>query len=230
MLLGKLLFLNIGAIQELKHANGTVQSGIYKKSTNKELKISKNGIVGDTQADLAAHGGPDKVACLYPSEHYSWWKKEFNIAFQAGDAGENLSTEGLTEKNVCIGDQFAIGTAIIEVSQPRQPCYKLAAKHGNKHIAKKVQQAGKTGFYFRCVQSGIIKQHESIKLMNRPNPYFTIAEANNIMHIDKLNMEKLHNFFEIEQLSQSWKQYFLKRIKTLHIDTDSHIINPPEID
>jgi MOSC domain-containing protein YiiM len=115
----------------------------------------------------------------------------------------------------------------LEVSQPRQPCYKLAARHGNKAIAKKVQQAGKTGFYFRCIEAGNVQAGEEIKLINRPNPKFTIEVANILMHIDQLNTEQMNSFIKLNELSNSWKQYFTKRIQTMHIDSDSYIVDPP---
>jgi MOSC domain-containing protein YiiM len=219
--------VNIGAITELNHANGTVKSGIFKTPTKQMITIAHSGINGDSQADLKAHGGPDKVVCVYPSEHHDWWNKELNINFLPGHAGENFTTKGITEKNVCIGDQYKVGTTILEVSQPRQPCYKLAARHGNKAIAKKVQQAGKTGFYFRCIEAGNVQAGEEIKLINRPNPKFTIEVANILMHIDQLNTEQMNSFIKLNELSNSWKQYFTKRIQTMHIDSDSYIVDPP---
>jgi MOSC domain-containing protein YiiM len=94
--------VNIGAITELNHANGTVKSGIFKTPTKQMITIAHSGINGDSQADLKAHGGPDKVVCVYPSEHHDWWNKELNINFLPGHAGENFTTKGITEKNVCI--------------------------------------------------------------------------------------------------------------------------------
>ena len=220
--------VNIGKITELNHANGTVKSGIFKTPTEKIITITHNGINGDAQADLKAHGGPDKIICVYPAEHHDWWDKELNINFLPGYAGENFTTKGLIEDTVCIGDQYQIGTAILEVSQPRQPCYKLAARHGDKSIAKKVQQAGKTGFYFRCIQEGNVQARDELELINRPNPDFTIGSANHLMHIDKMNIELMQKFVNLETLSSSWKKYFNKRIKTMTIDSDSHIINPPK--
>ncbi|MDG1990703.1 MAG: MOSC domain-containing protein [Dehalococcoidia bacterium] len=219
--------VNIGEITELNHANGTVKSGIFKTPTEKIVTITHNGINGDYQADLKAHGGPDKIVCVYPSEHHDWWDKELNINFQSGYAGENFTTKGLIEDTVCIGDQYQIGAAILEVSQPRQPCYKLAARHGDKSIARKVQQTGKTGFYFRCIQAGSIQAGEEIKLINRPNPKFTIEQANILMHIDKLNTKQMNSFIKLNELSDSWKKYFTKRIQTKHIDSDSYIVDPP---
>ena len=220
--------VNIGKITELNHANGTVKSGIFKTPTEKIITITHNGINGDAQADLKAHGGPDKIICVYPAEHHDWWHKELNINFQSGYAGENFTTKGLIEDLVCIGDQYQIGAAILEVSQPRQPCYKLAARHGDKSIAKKVQQAGKTGFYFRCIQAGDVQAGDEIELIQRPNPEFTIQNANHLMHIDKMNIELMQKYIHLKELSQSWKQYFDKRIKTMIVDSDSHIVNPPE--
>ena len=220
--------INTGAIKKLDHANGSVESGIYKLPVQGSVSITQNGLDGDKQADLKAHGGPDKVVCVYPVEHHDWWLEEFDIVFEAGAAGENFTSYGLTEHNVCIGDQYKIGSVTLEVSQPRQPCYNLAARHGNKAIAKQVQQAGKTGFYFRCIESGYAEAGDEIILINRPNPDFTIGSANDLMHIDKMNIELMQKFVNLETLSSSWKKYFNKRIKTMTIDSDSHIINPPK--
>lgn len=220
--------VNIGEITELNHANGTVKSGIFKTPTEKIVKITHNGISGDAQADLKAHGGRDKIVCVYPFEHHDWWDKELHINFLPGYAGENFTTNGLIEDTVCIGDQYQIGTAILEVSQPRQPCYKLAARHGDKSIAKKVQQAGKTGFYFRCIQEGNVQVGDELELIQRPNSEFTIEKANHLMHIDKMNIQHMQKFVNLETLSESWKKYFNKRIKTSTVDSDNYIVNPPE--
>tara|TARA_Y100001970_G_scaffold136849_1_gene168371 strand:- start:12114 stop:12803 length:690 start_codon:yes stop_codon:yes gene_type:complete len=220
--------INIGKIKKLNHANGSVQSGIFKKPIKDIISITQSGIEGDHQADLKAHGGSDKVVCVYPVEHHDWWLEEFGITFVAGSAGENFTTKGLIEDTVCIGDQYQIGAAILEVSQPRQPCYKLAARHGDKSIAKKVQQAGKTGFYFRCIQEGNVQAGDELELIQRPNSEFTIEKANHLMHIDKMNIQLMQKFVNLETLSASWKKYFKKRIKTSTVDSDNYIVNPPE--
>ena len=175
MVEARIVSLNVGRAAPLRHARGEVPSAIRKTAAAGAVALGALGLDGDEQADLRVHGGPDKALCVYPREHAAWWASALGIDLPPGGAGENLSTVGLLEADVVIGDVYRIGAAeganvgpLVQVSQPRQPCYKLAARHGNPQIAVAVQEAGTTGFYFRRVEAGELRSGDSIALVERP--------------------------------------------------------------
>jgi MOSC domain-containing protein YiiM len=126
--------------------------------------------------------------------------------------GENFTTEGLREDEVCIGDVYRVGEALVEVSQPRQPCFKLATWNGEPRLSRWVQQSGRTGFYFRCLAEGRVEAGAAIALVERPFPWATIAEANRLMHRDKQDRAALERLLALPALSESWRQTFQRRL------------------
>jgi MOSC domain-containing protein YiiM len=160
-----------------------IATGIHKQPVQGPVAVKKLGLEGDEQADLSVHGGLDKAVYAYPFEHYAFWAAQRLAALKReevlppGSMGENLTLQGLLESEVWIGDRLHIGGAILEVSEPRQPCYKFNAKMGFAHAAKMMVQTGNSGFYLRVVQSGEIQAGEAITLV--PGPRKTsIAQIN----------------------------------------------------
>ena len=132
-----------------------MKTGIFKTPINGRVRVRTLNLEGDRQADLSVHGGPDKAIYAYPSEHYDYWRGEFpDMELHWGMFGENLTTSGLLEGAVNVGDQFRIGSAITMVTQPRVPCYKLAAKFGREDIVKRFLASGRSGFYLKVMQEG----------------------------------------------------------------------------
>jgi MOSC domain-containing protein YiiM len=196
------------------------ETGFYKRTVNSELWLGYKGLKGDGQSDLKNHGGVDKAVCVYPIEHYAYWNKEFKqLDFNAGAFGENFTTTGLLEAEVCIGDIYSIGTALVQVTQPRQPCYKLARRWKVKDLANLVQSTGKTGFYFRVIENGYVVSGNVFKLIERMHENITISYCNNIMHIEKNNCTAALELSKCVELSASWKdtlysRYLNKRIES----------------
>ena len=213
----KLLGLQVGLPQKLGRADATDamdkewESGFYKLPVEGSLFASHTGLTGDGQADLENHGGPDKAINAYPQEHFSYWKEELNLQCQPGAFGENFTTQGLTEEEVFIGDTFQIGEVTVQVSQPRQPCWKLARRWRVKSLAALVQQTGRTGWYFRVLTEGKVKAGEEFKLIERPHPEWSIAKANDIMHHLKKDKEAAFQLGSCPALSESWKVSLLAR-------------------
>lgn len=187
-------------------------SGIFKSKMIQPAMITKAGIVGDEQADLSVHGGPDKAICVYSVDHFDYWKSELGIEFEVGAFGENFSVGEVLEKDVCIGDIFSSGDVILQVTQPRQPCWKLARRWNVKELPALVQKNGKTGWYLRVLQEGSLVAPTDIELVERPYPYWTITHANHIMHVDKKNKEEADALASIKFLSDSWKNTLKKRV------------------
>ncbi len=143
-----------------------VETSIFKTPVTGKVKLTTLNLAGDAQADLNVHGGPDKAVYTYPVEHYSWWQEQMpDVDFQYGKFGENLTTEGLLESEICIGDEFRVGTAVIKVSQPRLPCYKLGVKFGRNDVIKRFMQSGYSGIYFSVVEEGELMAGDGIEFL-----------------------------------------------------------------
>lgn len=195
-----------------------VLTGIYKRPVRERVQLRKLSFDGDAQADLKHHGGPDKAVCVYCAEHYPYWEQELNRPLEAAAFGENLTVFGLLETDVCLGDIYQIGDAVLQVSQPRQPCHKLAKKHAQSELPLLVQNTGYTGFYFRVLEEGAIAAGDSIRLMQRHPLEVTVDYANQIMHHNKQDANGLKRILEVAELSASWRDTLSKRL--LGIETD----------
>ncbi len=192
-------------------------TAIFKHPVSGPVKLSKLNLAGDRQADLNVHGGIDKAVNVYPFEHYRYWNQRARLFFRKriqlpqnyhGAFGENFTTRGFTEEQVCIGDTFHIGSAIVQVSQPRQPCWKLARKFNQKKLPFWVQQTGKTGWYFRVIQEGVVEAGNSFQLIEQKYPQWTLAKANELMHRPTRSLAQVENILACELLSASWQKTF----------------------
>lgn len=208
----RLVSLNVGKPRPLIQGNKSVPSAICKSPVLRPLQLGSTGLEGDAQADLKNHGGVEKAVCVYPLEHYSYWKVRLKKDLKPGAFGENLSTEKLLEPEVCIGDSYRVGNATVQVSQPRQPCFKLAARHGVKELTLWVQETGFTGFYLRCLEAGEIRAGDDIVLLERPMRSVSIEEANWVMHCDKYDVVGIERLLNIPELSVSWRRTLEKRL------------------
>lgn len=207
-----LLSLQVGRTSTL-HFNGKpVPSAFVKRRVAGAVWLAEPGLDGDEQADLKVHGGPDKAVCVYPGEHYAYWAKRLGRALPEAAFGENFTARGLTEETVYIGDIFRIGEATVEVSQPRQPCFKLAARHEEPKLALWVQETGFTGFYLRCLEAGHVRAGDVIDLIQKSSYGVSVVEANRLMHRDKGDVEALKQLLGVPALSANWRSTFEKRL------------------
>ncbi|QEG38495.1 MOSC domain-containing protein [Roseimaritima ulvae] len=182
-------------------------SGFIKAPVVEPLWLGSTNLAGDGQADTEHHGGPHKAVCVYPADHYPYWHDTLELAeFPWGSFGENFTVAGLTETDVCIGDVWAVGEVLVQVSQPRQPCWKLARRWQVKDLALQVQQTGRTGWYFRVLREGQVEAGMPITLAERSEPDWTVAVANHVMHHDKRNHDAAAALAAVPTLSPSWKE------------------------
>ena len=166
---------------------------------------------GDEQSDRAEHGGSDKALCVYSQDHYGYWQSIIgDIA--GGSFGENLTVEGLREEDVRIGDIYEIGEALVQVSQPRQPCWKLARRWRIKDLTKQVEQTGFTGFYFRVLRHGFIEAGQEFSLIERGEEKWTVAKCNDLMHHDRKNLIEIQELCDYQPLSANWKDNLFLRL------------------
>jgi len=208
---GKLISVNVGTPGTLTYLGKEVPSSFVKTAASNPVWLNRDGLAGDEQADLKNHGGPDKAVCVYPQEHYGYWSSRLSRDLPVAAFGENFTAEGLLEETVCIGDVFEVGGATVQVSQPRQPCFKLAARHEEPKLALWVQETGFTGFYFRCLNAGWVSVGEPLRLVHRHPQEITVAEANRLMHHDKDDGEGLGRLLAVTELSLSWRKTFERR-------------------
>lgn len=187
------------------------RTGIFKRHAHGPISLGRQNLAGDGQADLVHHGGLDKAVCAYPSEHWLRWESILPPHRLTGGAfGENFTLEGLTEDDVCIGDVFSVGSAIIQISQPRQPCWKLARRWQLKDLAVQIERTGLTGWYFRVMQEGTVESGTHLHLIDRPYPEWTVSTANRIMHHERNNRPAAEHLSLCPLLSASW-QHTLKQ-------------------
>lgn len=173
----RILSVNVGQPRQIPTNNGPVVSAIFKSPVEGSVPLRKYNLLGDRQADLTVHGGPWKAVYLYPHEHYFYWAHQLpGMELPHGAFGENLTTEGMTEESVCIGDQFQIGSAIVQVTQPRMPCYKLALRFGRVDMVKRFWHSGRSGIYFSIVQEGELQRGDSIKRVEAGAENVSVAD------------------------------------------------------
>ncbi|OHR71561.1 hypothetical protein HMPREF3291_24285 [Bacillus sp. HMSC76G11] len=189
-----------------------IETGIYKEPVEHPLFLSKTYLEGDGQADLVHHGGEDKAVCVYSFDHYSYWEDALGVQLEPGAFGENLTIRGLTEENVFLGDVFQFGEAIVEVSQPRQPCFKLAMKHQVKDLPVQIQNTKFTGFYFRVLKEGRVSKKDGLELIESQANGVSITAVNQIKYHDQQNTEAIKRILEVKALSDSWRSSFEKRL------------------
>ena len=219
----QLLSLNIGLPKEVIYGGKVIHTGINKKQVKEPVYLSFVKFNGDGQADLVHHGGVDKAVCVYTGDHYPYWEKELNQDLVYGAFGENITVSGMSEEDVCIGDTFELGQAIVQVTQPRQPCFKLAKKYNIPKLPLYFQETGYTGFYFRVLKEGWVSSVDTLKRLQSDPKGVSVAFANRIMHKEKQNIEGVKRILEVNALSNSWRKSFEKRISGEEINTKERL-------
>lgn len=209
--------------------NGHV-SAINKQPISGSILVESEGLEGDEQADRRHHGGRDKALHAYPVAHYETWTAELpQLAdrFVAGGFGENLVVEGVTEQDLCLGDRFRIGPVLVELSQSRQPCWKLNLRFNQSDMARRVQTTGRTGWYFRVLRSGEIQAGCTAELVNRPNPDWSLTRVWRLLYDETLKRDTLANFLNLQGLPESWRRLAHRRLASGQVeDWNSRVYTP----
>jgi MOSC domain-containing protein YiiM len=197
---------SVEAVPDPAHPDQTWSTAFRKIARNGPVWLGYQGFQGDEQADRKNHGGVDKAVCVYAATHYPGWREELGLAdLSFGAFGENLTVEGLDEANVCVGDILDVGGARVQVSQPRQPCWKLGRLHGIPDLAAQVERNGRTGFYFRVLEHGGVSNGDPAELLERPFPQWTIRRCNEVKHHRKDALDEAQALASCPPLSGSWK-------------------------
>ncbi len=183
----------------------TWTSAIVKKSVHTRLWLGKENLVGDAQADLKNHGGPDKAVLGYSLEHYNQWREELGRPMLPGSFGENFTITGMNEDSVCVGDRFRIGTAVVEVSQPRQPCWKLSRLWGIANLDELVRQTGRTGWYFRVLEEGDVGVGDELVPLTLRRNEWTVRAVSDIMNDKSAPPTRVKALLDYEYLAEGWR-------------------------
>jgi MOSC domain-containing protein YiiM len=182
------------------------QTGFFKQPVDDPRWLGKTNLAGDGQADLTAHGGPDKAVLSYAASHYPEWRQELQRPdLPHGAFGENFTIDGLSEETVCLGDTYRLGDAIVQVSQPRQPCWKLAWRWRMKELTALVERSGRTGWYIRVLEEGEVRPGLALTLLERPYPEWTIARASRVMRGRRQDPAAAGELAGCELLAASWR-------------------------
>ena len=200
--------LNIGKPITVEYRGKPLDTGIYKMPAKGSVHVSVTGLDGDGQADLVNHGGPDKAICVYPLEHYSFWEEQLGKKLEYAAFGENITTMGLLETEVCIGDIYEIGTTLVEVSQPRYPCFKLSQKHGASNMPATVLSSGFSGFYLRVLREGNIAAGDLIVKKQRGTGGVPVSRVLRMMEVGRKDKTGLADLIELESLTEGIRSNF----------------------
>lgn len=199
-----------------------VSSGIDKQPVATSVEVASEGLLGDHQGDRKNHGGPEKAIHHYSRDHYDWWQEHYSglnpPLDRAGRFGENISTRGLDESVVCIGDVFRLGTAVVQVSQGRQPCWRLNARFNEKAMARRVQESARTGWYYRVLKSGKVAPGDSLQLLERPAENWKLQRVLHVLYRDTLNREALSELAELPVLADSWRNLVRRRLEKAEVE------------
>ncbi len=184
-------------------------SAIDKHPVTGPKVIGFLGVAGDSQADLTVHGGADKAIHHYPHDHYRWWQDRLpdqSLLTRPGAFGENISTTGLTERDVCIGDRFRLGTALVEISQGRQPCWKQAHRLNNKGVVATMVKSGRSGWYYRVIEEGVVAAGDILVRVDRPNPEWSVERVTGIVIAGRERADvTLKQLADLRELADGWR-------------------------
>ena len=209
----KLIAVSVGEPREVEWRGQRVQTSIFKTPVPGRINVARENLQGDRQSDLSVHGGPLKVVYAYPMEHYAFWQTELQAAeLDWGAFGENLTTEGMLEDKVCIGDRYRVGTVELIVTQPRMPCYKLAIRFGRVDIVKRFLRSGRSGFYFAVEREGEVGAGDVIEQIAHDDAGLMIADVVTLYSTDASDQGLLERASAHPALPASWRDYFQKRL------------------
>ena len=212
----KIVSLNVGLPKFFERHNEPVSTGIFKDPVAGRVMLRTLNLDGDRQADLSVHGGPSKAVYVYPSEHYRYWKQQLpELDLRWGMFGENFTTEGLEEDELNVGDEFRVGGALVMVTEPRMPCYKLGIRFGRPDIIRRFLVSERTGFYLAVLQEGEVGAGDAFELIKKNEPSVRVSDITRLYTREKQNRELLARAINVEALPEGWRSYFQAHLEKL---------------
>jgi len=181
-------------------------SGFVKELVHGPVRVGREHLDGDGQADLRVHGGVDKAILGYAASHYASWRDELRMPdLPYGAFGENFTIDGMDETAVCIGDVWRLGEVRVEVSQPRQPCWKLARRWRRPDLPQRVLDSGRSGWYFRVLREGLVTAGQDFALIDRPHPRWTITNVTNVLRQRREDRHAAAELANVTALASVWR-------------------------
>lgn len=205
----EIIRLAAGKPKEYTWNDKKVFSGIGKTEVA-SLSVEHSNIIGDDVANHKSHGGPDRVVCLYPYEHYAYWNDVFQKELVFPAFGENITAKGMTEAQVSIGDIFQVGSAILQVTQGRVPCVTISNYNDEKQLLKNVVETNRTGYFFRVLEAGLISHDSKITVLEKDPISISIAFATQVLFHQKEDIDSIEKILTTDALSEEWRNRFLK--------------------
>jgi MOSC domain-containing protein YiiM len=215
---GKVLSVNVGTAREFEYNGRPARSAIWKSPAAGRIAARGVNLVGDDQADRKAHGGPDKALYVYAVEDTRWWEQQIGRTLACGEFGENLTTEGIAVNDALVGERWQIGTAILEVSEPRIPCWRLGVRMNDKMFPRRFTEALRPGAYLRIAVEGDVGAGDEISVVERPDHDLTIRDVFRIYNRDRAEVQRL---LTVPLMSESWRRWaadFLQKAKACPAD------------
>jgi MOSC domain-containing protein YiiM len=209
--------LAVGKPQNALFGKKKVATAIHKYPVNGSVYLAKTNFEGDEQADKKNHGGPDKAVCAYSYDRYTFWEDIYGHELENNQFGENLSIKALTEENINVGDIFSFGEAVLQVSQPRIPCFKLGIRTGKPDLVQRFQETGYTGFYFRVLQPGFVSHRDALVFKDREKDSKSIMELNKLFFSKLETTDKLEELLDLPSLSEGYKKSVVSKISRIQI-------------
>ena len=217
----KLLSVNVSQPKEIQHNGRTVTTGIFKKPVDERVLLRELNLDGDGQADLLGHGGIYKAAYVYSIENYDHWKQELGRDdFTMGQFGENLTVDGMLDDKINVGDVFRVGRALVEVTQPRVPCFKLGIKMGLVKFPKTFLASCRVGFYLRVLEEGEVGAGDVIERVKTDPWQMSVREICHLLYFDQRNVEGARKALRIQALSPGWRGSFEERLAKAGVTID----------
>jgi MOSC domain-containing protein YiiM len=208
----KVVSLNVALPQAQRYGREELRTGGAKRPVPNAL-LRSCGFDGDGQADLVNHGGVDKAVCVYPFDHYAHWERVFGHGLEPGAFSENLTVSGAVETGICIGDVFRVGEAVLQVSQPRTPCSKLAGKNGQRLLPKWVGQTGYTGFYMRVLSEGPVSAGDAFERIENHPDLIAVAEVNDVIYERSADIGLIERLANLPEFGGDGRALFAERLR-----------------
>jgi MOSC domain-containing protein YiiM len=201
---GTVLSVNVGGVREFDYHGRPAKSAIWKSQVVGRIAVRGVNLAGDDQADRKAHGGPDKVVYAYAVEDARLWEQEIGRTLAYGEFGENLTTQGIDVNDALVGERWQVGTTVLEVSEPRIPCWRLGTRMNEAMFPRRFTQASRPGAYLRIVVEGEVGAGDEVRVVERPTHDLTVRDVFRIYTRDRAEVERL---LAVPQMSESWRSW-----------------------
>jgi MOSC domain-containing protein YiiM len=205
---GVVVSVNVGTPRGVGYRGNTVRTAIWKDPVAGRVKVAGHKVAGDEQGNPEAHGGPDKAVYAYAAEDYEWWSSELALELAPGTFGENLTLRGIDVSNALVGERWRVGGTLLEVAQPRIPCFKLGIRMGSQRFPTRFAAAGRPGAYLRIVDEGEVAAGDPAEVVHRPGHDLSVAEVSRIYHDDHAGADRLLHVPELAGTWRPWAEKF----------------------